>query len=105
MQIECTIRRKGGSKPTLDGTTYHFAPLSDGAHVADVENDAHIARFLAIPESFRLYRAKEVPAVEGDLDGDGDADRADLVLAYEQKFGKKPHYKMGADKIRAALAE
>ena len=69
MKIECILRREGGSKIELCGTEYHFAPLDDGAHVADVENEAHQDRFLSISEAYRLYRgASEVstaPAASG----------------------------------------
>lgn len=53
--IECTIRRKKGTTPTLEGETYDFQPVApDGPHVAPVTNPAHIARFLSIP-TFRRY--------------------------------------------------
>ena len=48
MKIECILKREGGSVVDLGGVEYHFEPLADGAHVADVENEAHIDRFLSI---------------------------------------------------------
>lgn len=62
MKIECKLLREGGTFVELDGVEYHFAPLEDGAHVADVEREAHQDRFLSISEAYRLYRGKGVPA-------------------------------------------
>lgn len=55
MNIECILKREGGSKIDLDGTTYHFAPNSAGAHVAAVEDKAHRNRFLSIAEGYQIY--------------------------------------------------
>lgn len=205
MKIECKLKRAGGTIVPLDTATYHFTPLTDGAHVAEVEPEQHIARFLSIPEGYRLYSADgvepEVPAfavaasapveptqepvVEpiltselhpdhvtiggqvytvtefaklgfdkagmsaedwNSLSSDTRADfidealtelneavpavaeedqeqplavvvppvappaapvdeRAALAAEYEDKLGKKPHHKLSADKLRAAIAE
>lgn len=59
MQIECKLKREGGSRVPLGNIEYHFAPLADGAHVAVVENEAHQDRFLSITEAYRLYRGAE----------------------------------------------
>ena len=59
MQIECKLKREGGSKVELGGILYHFLPLPDGAHVADVEREDHQDRFLSIAEGYRLYRGTE----------------------------------------------
>jgi len=56
MQIEHMIKREGGSVHEIGGTEYHFAPLDDGAHVAEVTNPDHQDRFLSISEGFRIYR-------------------------------------------------
>lgn len=61
MKIQCILERKGGTITDIGGVEYHFEPLEDGAHVADVENEAHIDRFLSISESFRVYRGKGSP--------------------------------------------
>jgi len=121
MQIESIIRRKNGTTVVFDKTEYHFnSPVAEGPHVATVENDDHAQRFLAIKEGFKIYRAtpspikapepvkaKEPEPIEGDVNGDGVVDskdeRATLTAAYEAKFGKKPHYKMGLDKLRESL--
>ncbi len=56
MDIECKLKREGGSLIPLDNVTYHFAPREDGAHVAAVTIEAHQERFLSITEAYRLYR-------------------------------------------------
>jgi hypothetical protein len=104
MQIESIIKRPNGSKITIGDTQYHFKPNADGAHVADVENDAHIARFLSITEGFKLYRPDQVVEQEVEQYG-GTNERHDLAEQYEAKFGKKPHHKMTVQKIKEALAE
>ena len=64
MKIECILKREGGTKTDVGGVEYHFEPLSDGAHVADVTEEAHIDRFLAIPEGYKVYHGKETPVGE-----------------------------------------
>ncbi len=59
MKIESVLKRAGGTKVELDGVEYHFAPQEDGCHVAEVVKRAHIDRFLAIPEGYRLYLPEE----------------------------------------------
>jgi hypothetical protein len=54
MLIEHTTKRLNGSVHSIGGVKYHFKPNADGAHVAEVENPAHIQRFLSIP-SFSVY--------------------------------------------------
>lgn len=123
MKIECILKRQGGTKAEIGGIEYHFAPQPDGAHVADVADNAHIQRFLSMPEGYRIYEAagKTEPvkapeqtnpndqAPEGDRNGDGVVDGKDeriaLAEAYKQKFGKAPHHKMTAESIRQKLAE
>lgn len=56
MKIECILHRKGGTEVELPGKTYHFTPQEDGKHVAEVTIEAHIERFLSIPEAYRLLR-------------------------------------------------
>lgn len=64
MKIQCILERKGGTVVEMPGKTYHFAPQDDGKHVADVTIEAHIERFLAIPEAYRLLRtaSADLPA-------------------------------------------
>lgn len=61
MKIECVLHRQGGTHVELDGIDYHFEPLADGAHVCDVADQNHMDRFLAVPESFKLYHGKNKP--------------------------------------------
>lgn len=59
VEIECLIRRQNGTHVTMDDTAYHFFP-KDGAdpstnpHVATVSHPDHIARFMSIPDGYRL---------------------------------------------------
>lgn len=64
MKIECILKRDGGTKTDIGGVLYHFEPLADGAHVAEITEEAHIDRFLAIPEGYKVYHGKETPVGE-----------------------------------------
>lgn len=55
--IECILKRDGGTKIDLGNTTYHFAPDSEGRHVAMVADPDHIGRLLSISEGYRIPRA------------------------------------------------
>lgn len=61
MQIQCTIKRKNGSRCTLGNTEYHFVPNDAGDHVCEVKNEDHIARFLSIP-GYESYKTDKIPA-------------------------------------------
>lgn len=61
MKIQCILERNGGSRINLGGLEYHFEPLEDGAHVAEVTIEEHIDRFLSIAESFRVYHGNGSP--------------------------------------------
>ncbi len=58
MKIQCLGIRTGGTKVDIDGLEYHFAPLEDGAHVAEVTDEAHIDRFLSISDHYKVYHGK-----------------------------------------------
>lgn len=60
-EIECKLIREGGSRIELGKTEYHFKPYTDGAHVAQVEDEEHVDIFLAIREGYRLYRGNGKP--------------------------------------------
>lgn len=62
MKIQCILIRDGGTRSEIGGVEYHFEPLADGAHVADVTDKSHIDRFLAIPEGYKLYHGAEEPS-------------------------------------------
>ena len=53
--IECTRKRPKGTQVELDGKKYDFQPDDEGNHVAIVTNESHVAKFLNVPESFRLF--------------------------------------------------
>lgn len=59
MRIECKIHRQGGTRATIDGVEYHFKPASadDPRHVAEVADEDHASRFLAIPEGYRVAKS------------------------------------------------
>ena len=61
MKIECILKRDGGTRTDIGGVAYHFAPLADGAHVAEVAQTDHIDRFLSIPEGYRVYHGQAEP--------------------------------------------
>lgn len=59
MKLSCPIIRDGGSFVELWGTEYHFAPMPDGFHVAQVDNPEHQDRFLEI--GYKIYRGDDAP--------------------------------------------
>lgn len=58
MKVECKLKRDGGTKIDLDGVEYHFKPLKDGAHVAEVTDEAHLERLQQIPEAYKPYKGE-----------------------------------------------
>ena len=63
MLILSKIKRNPGTFVTMqDGTRYAFMPNDADDHVAEVENPAHIERFLSIPEGFGIYSGEVIPA-------------------------------------------
>lgn len=62
MLIECKQKRESGTLVILGDTLYSFQPDALGRHVAVVEDDDHVAEFLAIKEGYAL--AKELPKAE-----------------------------------------
>lgn len=65
MLIESKLRRTGGTLIPMGDTQYHFKPVGEAdkaPHVAEVEDEAHIERFLSITEAFRQAEAE--PAAE-----------------------------------------
>lgn len=61
MKIQCKLLREGGTRAEIGGIEYHFEPLADGAHVAEVTDVEHIDRFLAIPEGYKVYHGTCTP--------------------------------------------
>lgn len=69
MKVESLIRRKNGTKITMQGTPYHFRPDELGRHVADIINKSHLKKFLAIPEGYSLVLDDDdtnQPKIDGD---------------------------------------
>ncbi|CAB3972336.1 MULTISPECIES: hypothetical protein [Burkholderia] len=67
MNIECILHRKGGTVVEMPGKTYHFAPTQDDErHIAAVEVDGHIERFLSIREAYRIARSLGADADDSD---------------------------------------
>lgn len=61
MLVECKLLRKGGTivpMPRIGApdAIYHFTGSEKGPHVAEVEDEDHLARFLAIPDGYRVAR-------------------------------------------------
>ena len=125
MRIESILRRKGGTKVTLDGVEYHFMPDSEGREFADVTNERHIGIFTSIPEGYRAVNAPaKAPAVEPvsppspaapvaetanepavePLPANVDKlERAALADLYEKHFGRRPAPRLSPEKILQAL--
>jgi hypothetical protein len=61
MFIECILRRDPPAVVTLGTTAYQFKPDSQGRHVCEVEDNAHLARLLSISEAYRLPGDEPIP--------------------------------------------
>lgn len=52
---------------TLDSKVYFFTPIDpadpDSEHVADVQDTAHIQKFLCVPEGYHIAEAQGLPAI------------------------------------------
>jgi hypothetical protein len=115
MKIQCILKRDGGTTVDLGGVQYHFEPLADGAHVADVADVDHIDRFLAIPEGYRVYHGDETPKGKPRMIGPHAAAPAPATAppAAKRLAGSsqhQPQYEIGAtvvslgDVVRKAFA-
>jgi hypothetical protein len=98
MDIECKLKREGGTQVDLGKNKYHFAPREDGAHVAFVESEEHQDRFLGIPEAYRVYRGSAAaPVIETKTYSDGStatgtAPLPDLSPAQQDALKAAPGY-------------
>lgn len=55
MKIESILKRKGGTKVTIERENYHFKPTeTEPRHLAEVNIQSHIAQLLRIPEGYRV---------------------------------------------------
>jgi len=61
MKIESIIKRNPPTEVVLGDTTYKFQPDSQGRHVAEVTDKAHISRLLSIAEGFQIPDDEETP--------------------------------------------
>ncbi|WP_444668358.1 hypothetical protein [Cereibacter changlensis] len=62
--IQCLQARPGGTSLTMaDGFEINFRPDDKGRHVAQVDNEAHFARLLSIPEGYKLIGAVTAPVI------------------------------------------
>ncbi len=92
MKIECTLARKGGTFVELDGRTYHFKPDDNLKHVAEVADEDHITRLLAIREGYRVLgdEPPAKPAKPAEPKPADDQARDKAAAAYLEKFGREP---------------
>jgi hypothetical protein len=106
VKIRCKIERKDGTPVRIGDVDYHFAPqVPNGPHVAEVSDEQHIARFLAITEGYEPLEAVEVAGMKATVTQPVELattevhiapdystfTRPQLEEAYEEKFGVKPH--------------
>lgn len=61
MKIESIIKRDPPTEILLGDTAYKFVPDSNGRHVCEVTDKAHIARLLSIAEGFQIPDDEEAP--------------------------------------------
>lgn len=135
MLIKCNIQRPKGTNVEFDGPAgprsiiYQFRPDADGDHVANVEDEDHIERLLAVPD--RVYSLKRSPQkvaqqaatnavetpplkpVEQAKEASGAAQPSEtaatekdaLVAEYASLFGQAPHPASKIETLRAKIAE
>ncbi|MGH2343384.1 hypothetical protein ACRC7T_18115 [Segnochrobactraceae bacterium EtOH-i3] len=111
MLIECILHRPGGSQVDLGTAIYHFAPDETGRHVADVMNEDHVDRLLAIPEGYRLARSVTAQLPAGTVEpagsspdpDDDDPDREELVDEYVQLTGERPDGRWSIKRLTAEI--
>lgn len=102
VKIRCKQEREGGTTVRLGETDYHFQPDATSAHVCDVTDREHLAKFLSIPEGYELAAGtvlvEDAVVTTTDItttapsgsDYNG-LTRKQLEAAYITKFGRAPH--------------
>lgn len=108
MLIESLIRRAGGSEIDMVTAKYRFLPRGDGRHVAEVTDRDHIKRLLSITEGFEAVvdePAADVaaPSGQGSAPPLTDSDREAAAALYQERFGRKPHFRWGVERIMAQI--
>ena len=124
MKVISLIKRAKGSSVEMDDQVYKFN--KENEYTTDVVVQSHIDRFLEISEGYLVKPSEPVAPVdtpepmqtlsiademfepEGDnTEESGDeehtSERDELVSQFIAKFGKKPHHKLGIDKIKQAI--
>lgn len=88
MRIVSLIQRPGGTEIPLDGKTYKFKPdpAADGAHIAEVEDMAHIKRLLKIREGFAPAPGEIDPRMDEDQAIDEIAARDSEILSLQTQL-------------------
>ena len=98
----------------LNGSSVHPAQFEIGdktVSLGEVVAAAHARSGMTAEAWNELPEETRHELIDAELDflaGDADGEKAErdaLVEQYVAKFGKKPHHKLGNDKIREALAE
>lgn len=64
--VENLLRRpkEGGTRVDIGGREYHFKPTAEGREFCLVTDQAHLARFLAIPEAYVMIGVVQASAAE-----------------------------------------
>jgi len=108
MRIVSVIRRKAGTDVTFDGVEYRFRPEVEGdinsLHVAEVDREDHVQRFLAIPEGYKLHPdafLPEKPSREAELL----ADVEDLQALLAEEAGRNKAFVAAIAERDATIAE
>lgn len=104
MKIESIIRRAKGTTVSLGSITYRFAPEND--HACNVDDEAHIERFLSIKEGFRKAANQSVPAniaSEALADQDAKPVTGEISAEPKKRGGRNP--KAVAESSSEALAD
>lgn len=98
--------RRSGDKFIIDLGDQEVVFLADGEKrlVADVQDEAVIARLLEIPEAFAPLEGVEPAAVD---DGLADLEAMDkpALIAYAQEFNVEVDARWGADRLRKEIVE
>lgn len=108
MKIECILLRDGGTRAEVGGVHYHFRPSPEhgGAHVAEVDDPDHAARFLSITEGYRALPGAETPqpALQEPVTIDASAEADRLAAEAEAAVQAERDAHMAAQQAAAEAA-